>query len=92
MVEVFPVVLCHQTKQGQKGPPKGVEAGVAIVGVSSCLQTDKPVRTLPAAPTQKHNVTLKAVSLIISRHFYILIFFVDVQVFVWRTLEVPIMM
>lgn len=60
MVEVFPVVLCHQTKQGQKGPPKGVKAGVAIVGVSSCLQTDKPVRTLSAAQTQKHNVTLKS--------------------------------
>lgn len=46
MVEIFPVVLRHQAKQGQKGPSKGVKAGVAIVGVPSCLQTFKPIWTL----------------------------------------------
>lgn len=51
MVEVFPVVLCHQAKQGQEGPPKGVEAGVAVVWVPPRLQAVKPIWTLSATRT-----------------------------------------
>lgn len=58
VVEILPVVLCHQAKQGEKGPPEGVEAGVAVVGVPSRLQTVKPIWTLSAkqthAPTHQH--------------------------------------
>lgn len=54
VVEIFPVVLRHQAKQGQKGPPKGVEAGVAVIGVPSRLQTVKPIRALSVTQTHRY--------------------------------------
>lgn len=59
VVEIFPVILCHQAKQGQKSPPKGVEAGVAVVGVPSRLQTVKPIWALSAAQTHTHTPGLE---------------------------------
>ena len=52
MVEVFPVVLCHQAEQRQEGPPEAVEAGVAVVWIPSCLQTVEPVWALSATHTR----------------------------------------
>ncbi len=45
MIEVFPVILCHESEKREKSPSEGVEAGVAVVGVSSGLQTFKTIRT-----------------------------------------------
>lgn len=56
VVEVFPEVLRHQAKQGQKGPTKGVKAGVAVVWVPSCLQTVKPIWALSATHTHTHTM------------------------------------
>lgn len=68
VVEIFPVVLRHQAKQGQKGPPKGVEAGVAVVGVPSRLQTVKPIRALSVTQTHRHQA-LYSVRLKLKRNW-----------------------
>ena len=47
MVEVLPVVLCHEPEEGEEGPAEGVKTGVAIVWVPPRLQTVKAVRALP---------------------------------------------
>lgn len=48
MIEVLPVVLCHESEEREKSPSEGVEAGVAVVRVSSGLQTFKTIRTFAA--------------------------------------------
>ena len=35
--DVFPVILRHESEEGEEGPAEGVEVGVAIVGVGSSL-------------------------------------------------------
>ena len=48
LVKVFPVILCHQSKQGKEGPAKGVEACVTIVGVRTTFVAFISLWTLPA--------------------------------------------
>lgn len=31
--EFFPVVLCHESEEGQKSPAEGIKTGVAIVWI-----------------------------------------------------------
>lgn len=57
LVKVFPVVLCHQSKQREEGPTKWVEAGVTIVWVLSHSLAYEPLRTLPA--TNRESVRLR---------------------------------
>ena len=33
MKQFFPVVLCHESEEGQKRPAEGVKTGVAIVWI-----------------------------------------------------------
>ncbi len=48
MIEVLPVILCHESEEREKSPSEGVEAGVAVVRVSSGLQTFETIRTFAA--------------------------------------------
>lgn len=56
LVKVFPVILCHQSKQREEGPTKWVKAGVTIVWVPSHSVAWVPLRTLPA--TNRESVRL----------------------------------
>lgn len=47
MKEFFPAVLCHESEKRQKCPAEAVEAGVAVVWVSSDFEAVESVRTLP---------------------------------------------
>lgn len=49
LVKVFPIVLCHQSKQWKEGPTKWVETGVAIVWITSYPSACETLRTLPAS-------------------------------------------
>lgn len=51
LVKVLPVVLRHQSEEREEGPTKGVETGVAIVGVRSHSLANVPLWAPPAANT-----------------------------------------
>lgn len=57
LIEIFPIILCHESEQREEGPPKGVEAGVVIVGVLSHPDAREALGTLPA--TTRRPVTLR---------------------------------
>lgn len=48
LIKVFPVILCHQSKQRQKGPTKWVKAGIIVVWVPSHFDARETLWTLPA--------------------------------------------
>lgn len=45
--QVLPVVLRHESEEGQEGPAEGVVAGVAVVGVSPSLYARESFWALP---------------------------------------------
>lgn len=47
LVEVFPVVLRHESEQREERPAEGVEAGVAVVGIASRFDTSEALWTEP---------------------------------------------
>lgn len=50
LVEQFlPAVLCHEPKERQKSPSKGIKTGVTIVWIPSYFQAVKPIWTFPAS-------------------------------------------
>lgn len=53
MKEFLPVVLGHESEEGQKGPAEGIKTGVAIVWIPSDFQTIKPIWTLPVMHKQQ---------------------------------------
>lgn len=50
--QFLPVVLCHESEEGQKSPAEGIKTGVAIVWIPSYFQAVKSVGTLPAMDKQ----------------------------------------
>lgn len=50
--QFLPVVLCHESEEGQKSPAEGIETGVAIVWIPSYFQAVKSVGTLPVMDKQ----------------------------------------
>lgn len=56
LVKIFPEVLSHQSKQGQKCPAEGVKACVTIVRVSASFYTHVTFWTL-AANGEKESMT-----------------------------------
>lgn len=52
LVKSFPVILCHQSKQREERPTKGVKAGVIVVWVPSHSDAKVPLWTLPATNTE----------------------------------------
>lgn len=49
LIQIFPVILGHQTKSRQKGPAERVETRVAVVRISTVALQTRVVRwTLPA--------------------------------------------
>jgi len=51
LVEVFPVVLGHESEQGEEGPAEGVEARVAVVWIAARFDTFKALWTEPYKDT-----------------------------------------
>lgn len=47
LVEVFPVVLRHESEQGEECPAEAVEAGVAIVWIAATFDAYKALWTEP---------------------------------------------
>lgn len=47
LVEVLPVVLGHESEQREERPAEGVEAGVAVVWITTRLHTYKTLWTEP---------------------------------------------
>lgn len=45
--KVLPVVLGHESEEGEEGPAKGVKTGVAIVGVPPSLHARVSLWALP---------------------------------------------
>lgn len=39
LVEVFPVVLSHESEQREERPAEGVKTGVAVVGITATFDT-----------------------------------------------------
>lgn len=46
MIEVFPVVLCHQSEEGQESPAESVKTRVAVIWVPTHFQTLESIRAL----------------------------------------------
>lgn len=53
LVQVFPEVLGHESEQGEEGPAEGVEAGVAIVWITTRFDTYKTLWTEPVGHRYK---------------------------------------
>lgn len=45
LVEVFPVVLRHESEKGEEGPTEGVEACVSVVWITASFETYKALWT-----------------------------------------------
>ncbi len=79
--EVFPEVLSHQSEQRQERPTKRVVAGVAVVWVSACLQTDITLWTDP-----EHIIItiifITIIIIIITNTIFIIIFITIIYIFI----------
>ena len=52
LVKKFPVILSHQPEEREEGPSKRIKAGVIVVWVLSCFDTEETLRALPARVTR----------------------------------------
>lgn len=50
LIETFPIILCHKTEQGEKGPAKSIKACVTMVRIFPGFQTYVSLR----ARAEKH--------------------------------------
>lgn len=70
LVKIFPEVLSHQSKQGQKCPTEGIKACVTIIRVSTSFYTHISFWTL-AANGEKESMTRHSAAFFSGRSLYL---------------------
>lgn len=53
LVEIFPVVLSHQSEEREESPTKVIKAGEAIIWIVACFVTEITIWALPGAEFKK---------------------------------------